>query len=67
MPEILLVGLMVLVAFAGAFALAEWGASHWVRSRLQRQQAADGETASGPEGPDREQGDPAAHRQAAVR
>jgi len=31
MPEILLVGLMVLVAFAGAFALAEWGASHWVR------------------------------------
>ena len=67
MPEILLVGLMVLVAFVGAFALAEWGASHWVRSRLQRQQAADGETAAGPDGPDRERGDRAARRQASAR
>ena len=67
MPEILLVGLMVLVAFAGAFALAEWGASHWVRSRLQRQQAVDGETAAAPDAPDRERGDPAVRRQAVVR
>ena len=36
MSEVLLVALAVLVAFGGAFALTEWAASHWVRTRLHR-------------------------------
>ena len=34
----LLVSLIVVVAFMGAFSLAEWGARHWVRTRRQREQ-----------------------------
>ena len=38
MSEILLVSLTVLAALAGALALSEWAASHWVRTRAQRRQ-----------------------------
>ena len=34
----LLVSLIVVVAFMGAFSLAEWGARNWVRTCGQREQ-----------------------------
>jgi len=33
MPDVLVVSLLVLAAFVGAFALAEWGARRWVTKR----------------------------------